>query len=171
MKRTKLLTCFKPLPLAIAVAAGTANAYEANIGDVNVQVGTSISYGVAWRTEDPDTRNVAKYGTSELVEGGEASTYNYDDGTLNFEKGDAYTNVVKANVDLEISYDSMGAFLRGKAFYDSVIMDSDPAWKEFNDETKDSAGSGYDLLDAFVWYNFDVADHPVSARLGRQVVS
>jgi len=168
MTKTKFL---KRLPLALAIAAGSAQAYEFSVGPVDAQIGTSISYGVAFRTEDPDSSQVAKYGTSELVEGGSGSSYNFDDGTLNFEKGDAYTNVLKANVDLELSYEDMGAFFRGKAFYDAAIMDSDPAWKEFNDATKDAAGQGYDLLDAFVWYNFDVGETPVSARLGRQVIS
>jgi len=169
MTKTKIL---KRLPLALAIAAGSAQAYEFSVGQVDAQIGTSISYGIAVRTEDPDKNQVAKYGTSDLVDGGgQASSYNFDDGTLNFEKGDAYTNVLKANIDLELSYEDMGAFFRGKAFYDAAIMDSDPAWKEFNDATKDAAGQGYDLLDAFVWYNFDIGDTPVSARLGRQVLS
>jgi len=169
MTKTKIL---KRLPLALAIAAGSAQAYEFSVGPVDAQIGTSISYGIAVRTEDPDKNQVAKYGTSDLVDGGgQASSYNFDDGTLNFEKGDAYTNVLKANIDLELSYEDMGAFFRGKAFYDAAIMDSDPAWKEFNDATKDAAGQGYDLLDAFVWYNFDIGDTPVSARLGRQVLS
>ena len=171
MIRKTFLKCFKPLPLALAVTAGSAQGLEFSAGDLNLQLGTSISYGIAFRTEDPDSTLVAKYGTSELVDNGSGSTYNFDDGNLNYEKGDAYTNVVKANVDLELSYKDFGGFFRGKAFYDFAIMDEDPAWKPFNDATKDAAGSGYDLLDAFVWYNFDVGNTPVSARLGRQVIS
>ena len=169
----RIKNTMKPLPLAMAIAVLSvgASAAEFQLGPVSANIGTSISYGVAFRTEDPASNQVAKYGTSDLVDGGSASSYNFDDGTLNFEKGDAYTNVLKANIDLEFTYDNMGAFFRGKAFHDSVIMDSDPAWKEFNDATKDAAGQGYDLLDAFVWYNFDLGNSPVSARLGRQVVS
>jgi len=162
----------KKLPLAVAVltAASAASAVEFNAGPVYGQLNTSLSYGVAWRTEDPNLRTVAP--NNDLGLDGEASTSNYDDGTLNYENGDAYTNVVKGSFDLELDYDGMvGAFVRGRAFYDSAIMDNDPAYKEYVDETKDAAGSGYDLLDAFVWYNFDMGDIPVSARAGRQVIS
>jgi len=162
----------KKLPLAVAElsAASAATAVEFNAGPVYGQFNTSLSYGVAWRTEDPNKRVVAQNTDSGVA--GEASTSNYDDGTLNYEKGDAYTNVVKGSFDLELDYEGMvGAFVRGRAFYDSAIMDTDPKYKEYTDETKDAAGSGYDLLDAFVWYNFDIGDIPVSARAGRQVIS
>lgn len=169
MIRKTFLKCFQPLPLALAVAAGNAQSIEFSAGDVDFQLGTSISYGMAMRMEDPDPTLVNKY--QSLVPNASGSTYNFDNGNLNYEKGDVYTNVLKANMDLEVSYKDFGGFIRGKAFYDSAIMDEDPAWTPFNDETKDAAGQGYDLLDAFVWYNFDAGNVPVSARLGRQVIS
>lgn len=161
----------KTIALAVAaVSAASAHGVEFNAGPIYGQFNTSLSYGVAWRTEDPNKRVVAPLNSQGIA--GEASTSNYDDGTLNYEKGDAYTNIVKGSFDLELDYDGIaGAFIRGKAFYDSAIMDTDPQHKEFTDETKDAAGSGYDLLDAFVWYNFDAGNVPVSARLGRQVIS
>ncbi len=165
-------TFLKRLPLALAIATGSVQAFEFSAGPVDGVIGTSISYGMAFRTEDPDPDQIAKYGTSDLVPDANGSSYNFDDGNLNYEKGDVYTNVLKANVDLELVYDNMGGFFRGKAFYDAAIMDSDPAFTDgFNDATKDAAGKGFDLLDAFVWYNFDIGDTPVSARLGRQVLS
>jgi len=161
----------KKIALAVAaVSAASAHGVEFNAGPISGQLNTSLSYGVAWRTEEPNKRVIAPNNT--LVSDGEGSTSNYDDGTLNYEKGDAYTNVVKGSFDLELDYQGMvGAFVRGKAFYDSAIMDTDPKFKEYSDETKDAAGSGYDLLDAFVWYNFEIGDTPVSARAGRQVLS
>ncbi|EAT11859.1 DUF1302 domain-containing protein [Bermanella marisrubri] len=163
---------FKLLPLAVAVTAGNASALQMSIGPVDTTVSTSISYGVAIRTEDPDPSVIARHGTSELVPNASGSTYNFDDGNLNYEKGDIYTNVLKANADLEFNYDNKaGAFFRAKAYYDSAIMDGDPAWKEYTDATKDAAGQGYDLLDAYLWYNFDIGSVPVSARIGRQVIS
>lgn len=172
MTKIKKSIGFKLLPLAVAISAGSAHALQTNVGGVDVQVGTSISYGFAFRTEDPHPSVIAKHGTDDLVPNAYGSTYNFDDGNLNYEKGDIYTNVLKANVDLDLSYgNQFGAFFRGKAFYDSAIMDADPAWKEYTDATKDAAGQGYDLLDAYVWSNFDIGNMPVSARLGRQVLS
>jgi len=170
----------KTLTLAIAaLSAASASALEFEAGPISAQLNTSISYGIGMRTEDPDLGQIhpsnadTAYGTSFGYVGNTTtgSTYNYDDGTLNYEKNDLITNVLKGNMDLELVWGDGGAFFRGSAFYDSVIMDDDPHFKAYNDATKDAAGMGYDLLDAFVWYNFDMGDVPVSARLGRQVVS
>ena len=170
----------KTLALAVAaLSAANSQAIEFNAGPVSGQLNTSISYGIGFRTEDPDLKQVhpmnanTALGTNFSPAGGTqtGSTYNYDDGTLNYEKNDVITNVVKGNIDLELVWDDFGAFVRGSAFYDTVIMDEDPNFKPYIDETKDSAGSGYDLLDAFVWYNGYLGDTPASLRLGRQVVS
>ncbi|NVK42175.1 MAG: DUF1302 domain-containing protein, partial [Oceanospirillaceae bacterium] len=169
----------KTLALAVAaLSAAGSQAIEFNAGPVVGQINTSISYGVGFRTEDPDLKQVhpananTALGTNlpiSSTQGG--STYNYDDGTLNYKKNDMVTNVLKGNVDLELVWGDAGAFFRGSAFYDSVIMDEDPNFKPYNDQTKDAAGQGYDLLDAFVWYNAYLGDTPASLRLGRQVVS
>ena len=163
----------KTLALAVAaLSAANSQAIEFNAGPVSGQLNTSISYGIGFRTEDPDLKQVHPMnGVTALGKVGQGSTYNYDDGTLNYEKNDVITNVVKGNIDLELVWDDFGAFVRGSAFYDTVIMDEDPNFKPYIDETKDSAGSGYDLLDAFVWYNGYLGDTPASLRLGRQVVS
>ena len=159
------------LAIALAGAASTASATEFNFGDVAVQWDNTISYGVAWRTESPDSKNVMKGNGDAMGVKGEASSYNYDDGTLNFKENSIYTNVVKYSTDLEINYKNYGGFFRAKAFYDTELMDGEREFKELNDATKDAAGSGYDLLDAFVWADYDFGDTPATFRLGRQVVS
>jgi len=170
----------KTLTLAIAaLSAAGSQAFEFEAGPISAQLNTSVSYGIGFRTEDPDLKQIhpgnaaAAYGGSytDYIGTAGGSTYNYDDGTLNYEKGDAITNVVKGSMDLELVMGDGGAFFRGTAFYDAAIMDENPHFKSYSDETKDAAGAGYDLLDAFVWYNFDMGDIPVSARAGRQVVS
>ena len=169
----------KTLTLAIAaITAANAQAFEFNAGPIEAQLNTTLSWGLGVRTEDPND-GIIHPGTLAGLNGGIASdyhsvganSYNADDGTLNYEKNDIITNVVKGSMDLELVWGNSGLFVRGSAFYDYEIMDEDPAYVAYNDETKDAAGSGYDLLDAFVWHNFDIGDTPVSARLGRQVVS
>lgn len=166
----------KTLTLAVAaISAASSQAIEFEAGPITAQLNTSLSWGVAMRTEDPDTAHIHPANAAAIgmpVANTQAgSTYNYDDGTLNYEKNDLISNVVKGNMDLELVWGDAGAFVRGTAFYDTVIMDEDPNFKPYNDETKDAAGKGYDLLDAFVWYNTYMGDTPVSLRLGRQVVS
>jgi hypothetical protein len=166
-------TLFKKLPLALALVAATSGvqATQFNFGETSVQWDNTISYGVAWRTEAPDSSVVAPGNAAALGLQGEGSSYNYGDGTLNFKENSVYTNVVKYSTDLEINYKNYGGFFRAKAFYDTEIMDGEREFKDLNDETKDAAGSGYDLLDAFVWIDQDIGGMPATFRLGRQVVS
>ncbi len=174
MKMTKhSLLKIRKLSLAIALAgaASSATATEFNFGDMTVQWDNTISYGVAWRTEAPDANNVMPGNAAAMGFEGKGSSYNYDDGTLNFKENSIYTNVVKYSTDLEINYNNYGGFFRAKAFYDTEIMDGEREFKELNDSTKDASGSGYDLLDAFVWADYDLGEMPATFRVGRQVVS
>jgi hypothetical protein len=159
------------LAIALAGSASAATATEFNFGDMTVQWDNTISYGVAWRTEAPQTDAVAPGNAEAMGIKGTGSSYNYDDGTLNFKENTIYTNVVKYSTDLEINYNNYGGFFRAKAFYDTEIMDGEREFKELNDATKDASGSGYDLLDAFVWADYDFGDTPATFRLGRQVIS
>jgi hypothetical protein len=173
MKSKAIYKMFRkaPLALALAAAASSTQATEFNFGDMAVQWDNTISYGVAWRTEAPQTDAVSSGNAEALGFEGTGSSYNYDDGTLNYAENDIYTNVVKYSTDLEINYKNYGGFFRAKAFYDTEIMDGEREFKELNDATKDASGNGYDLLDAFVWADYDFGDTPATFRLGRQVIS
>lgn len=159
------------LAIALAGAATSANATEFNFGDMTVQWDNTISYGVAWRTEAPGANAVHPGNGAALGIKGEGSSYNYDDGTLNFGENEIYTNVFKYSTDLEINYKNYGAFIRAKAFYDTELVDGERDFKDLNDASIDAAGKGYDLLDAFVWADYEFGDTPVTFRVGRQVLS
>lgn len=179
MTNNKKKMVFKKLPLVLAVSALslTTQALEFNFGDLEGQWDNSISYGAAIRTEDPDGRQVAKEyradgsSTAALADNPSASSYNFDDGTLNYKKGELYTNVIKATSDLELVYKNYGGFFRGRVYYDTELVDGERPWKDLNDEAIDSAGKGYELMDAFVWADYDIGEMPTSFRLGRQVLS
>src|SRR5690554_3233413 len=164
----------KKLPLALVVsafAATSASAVEFNFGDLRAQIDNNVSYGVAWRTEKPDAGQIMAGNGAELGIVGKGSSYNYDDGTLNYKRGDMYTNNIKWNGDLELGYKNYGAFVRARAWYDQAIMDETPRFKKYNDATKSYAGKGAEILDDFVWGDFEVAEMSINLRVGRQVVS
>ena len=164
----------KKIPLALAVSAlsvASANAVEFNFGDLGVQLDNTISYGVAWRVEGRDSDQIMPGNGSLVGETGTGSSYNYDDGTLNYSKGDIYTNAVKWSGDLEINYQNFGGFFRARAYYDTALMDEDTDFKPLNDATKDAAGKGAELMDAYVWADMELGATPVNLRVGRQVVS
>jgi len=176
------------LPLAVAIAAGASTpafAISFNLGDVDAQFNTTLSAGVGWRTEDPDKRLIAQGNLgpefANTTQG--ASTNNYDDGNLNFEKGDTYSKNVKGNSELFLDYsvDSqylmrVGGLLRGRYWYDFELKDEkravDPVGqrRELNSEAMGNA-SGGEILDAYIFSDWYFGNVPVSLRYGKQVVS
>ncbi|MEX0606073.1 MAG: DUF1302 domain-containing protein [Marinobacter sp.] len=176
------------LPLAVAIAAGIsgqASAFSFYVGDVEASLNTTISAGATWRTQDADRRLIAQgnLGPEFANTTVGASTNNYDDGNLNFDKGDTVSKVVKGTTDLFLSYDvdsdyltRVGTFVRGRYYYDFELKDEMRATddvgqrRSLNDEADDNA-SGAEFLDAYVFTDWYFGDTPVSLRYGKQVIS
>jgi hypothetical protein len=185
------------LPLALAVAAGAsgqAAAYSFYMGDVETQINTTLSAGVGWRVEDRDRRLIGQGNLgpeyAPVSMGGDpdfanigASSGNYDDGNLNFEKGDTYSKIVKGNTELFLNYNvdsdvltRAGALVRGRYWYDFELKDESRATdyvgqqRSLNSEAKDNA-SGGELLDAYVFTDWYLGNVPLSVRYGKQVLS
>ncbi len=176
------------LPLAVAVAAGIsgqATAYSFYMGDVEAQFNTTLSYGASLRTQERDRRLIAQgnLGPEFANTTIGASSNNFDDGNLNFEKGDLISHIVKGNSELFLNYnvmgdylDRVGALVRGRYWYDFELKDGDRATddvgqqRELNDDAKDNA-SGGEFLDAYVFSDWYFGNVPVSLRYGKQVLS
>ena len=168
---------WKRLPLAIAIAAGFsgyASAYSFDsekLGGVEAQFNTTLTAGATWRTENRDK------GLVGLGNGGTASSTNYDDGNLNFDKGDTVSKLVKGNSELFLSYDvdssvltRVGALVRGRYWYDFELKDENRQHVPLSSDGRDNA-SGGEILDAFIFTDWYFGNVPVSARYGNQVVS
>jgi hypothetical protein len=70
-----------------------------------------------------------------------------------------------------LNYKNYGGFFRGRAYYDAALMDQDTDFKPLNEATENAAGKGAELLDAYVWADYNLGNTPVTFRLGRQVLS
>ncbi|RRV26813.1 DUF1302 domain-containing protein [Pseudomonas sp. o96-267] len=156
------------LPLLVAAQA---QAVEFSFADNEItgSIDTTISYGQLWRVQGQDKTN---------------NDINTNDGNRNFDTG-LVSEVFKITTDLEASYQNYGVFVRGTAFYDTQIMDkrndyydantpaqpsqSYPRDNTFTRETRHKAGRDAQILDAYVYGNWDVANMPVSGRFGKQV--
>lgn len=191
-RKTHQRQTWAKLPLAVAVAAGMsgqASAFSFYVGDVEASFDTTLSAGATWRTEDRDKRLIAQGNLGpEYAPGGAkqnigASTNNYDDGNLNFDKGDTVSKIVKGTSELFLSYDlnndyltRVGGFVRGRYWYDFELKDENRAiddvgqQRELNDDAKDNA-SGGEFLDAYVFSDWYLGEIPLSVRYGNQVVS
>lgn len=158
------------LPLAISLAStlsAPAFALNFNIGEIEAQFDSSLSVGASWSTAKRDERFIGN------ANGGTGYTQTGDDGRLNFKRGETFSKIFKGIHDLELRYGDMGAFLRGKYWYDFELKDEDRLFKEISDNGRErlAKSSGAELLDAFVYYNYALGDQPGGVRLGKQVVS
>ena len=167
------------ITLALAgYAASNAHAVEfGNSDGFNGTLHTTLSYGVAVRTEDPDSDNVAKAVYNPLVgtlpnaqqrAAKGAFSANHDDGDLNYSAGSAFSNAVKATTELHINYgENLGGFFRASYFYDFANAGND----KLTSLAEDQVGHRFRMLDAFLFDNFTVGDHQATVRFGRQVLS
>ena len=175
--RKKILALAIPL-----VMAAQAQSFEFYTGGIEGSFDSEISMGSSWRVEAQDEQF--------LVNGNE------EDGNANFSEGTAFSQVIKGSHDLQFSYKNFGGFVRGKYWYDTALEDNNVDYghtptasigtgptdplsvnqagesrlddSDFNDLSK---FSGAEILDAFVYGEFDVLGMPLDVRLGKQVVS
>jgi hypothetical protein len=158
------------LPLAVSLAstlAGPAFGVSFNIGEIEGSFDSSLSVGASWSTAG---RNKDLIGVNN---GGKGLSQTSDDGHLNFNKGDSFSKIFKGIHDLELKYGDTGIFVRGKYWYDFALQNEDLDFKNVsNNNRKEGAkSSGGQILDAFVYHNYTIADQPGNVRLGKQVVS
>ena len=97
---------------------------------------------------------------------------NADDGRLNFDNGDLIGATIKANHDLQLTWQNYKFFARAVGFYDVVLNDSHAGDRSLLiDQALGDVGRNYELLDAFVSADYTVAEMPVNLRLGKQVIN
>ncbi len=172
----------RPTLLALLIAAApSAQAIQFNLGDVEGRFDSQLSLGASWRLEDPDPALISRPngGTSD-------GSGSYDDGDQNFEQGNTFSKVFKGIHELDLRYDNVGFFARGKYWFDFELEREgrphghapngyQPGAELNDDDFNDYAQfSGAELLDAYIYGGFDLGSegqHPLDVRIGRQVVN
>lgn len=158
------------LPLAVSLAsslAGPAFGVSFNIGEIEGQFDSSLSVGASWSTAKANKDLIG------VNNGGKGLSQTSDDGHLNFKRGETFSKIFKGIHDLELKYGDTGVFVRGKYWYDFELKDEHRLYKDISDSNRKEGAksSGGQILDAFVYHNYSIADQPGSVRLGKQVVS
>lgn len=138
-----------------------ATAFPFEYGDIQGQFDTTLSAGATMRVEsaDPSLIGIANGGTSRSV--------NTDDGNLNYERGDLVSSTVKATHDLELKYGTYGLFSRASYFYDFTTSNTD----KLGPIGQDRLSSDLEFLDLFAYGTFNVWDHELDIRVGKQVIN
>lgn len=165
--------------------AGYAGAAEFDVNDdFSITTNVTVSAGVTVRTENRSSESIFSGNGAAIGVAGRAQSATQDDGNLNFDKGDLVSAPFTALADIEFNYrDDIGFFLRGKAVFDAVLENKRvphghapngyARGQRLDDEGFNTKAqfSNVDILDAFAFYNTEIADTPVEFRVGRQVVS
>ncbi|SFQ04905.1 DUF1302 domain-containing protein [Pseudomonas borbori] len=170
MTKAKQTWRLAKLPLAVSLAstlAAPALAVNFNIGEIEGQFDSSLSVGASWSVRGADKDLIGRNN------GGDGLSQTSDDSHLNFKKGETFSKIFKGVHDLELKYGDTGVFVRGKYWYDFELKDESRLFKDIDDSNRKQAAqaSGAEILDAFVYHNYAIADQPGSVRLGKQVVS
>ncbi|TXR40521.1 DUF1302 domain-containing protein [Ectopseudomonas mendocina] len=168
--KTKPYWRLAKLPLAVSLAstlAAPAFGVSFNIGEIEGQFDSSLSVGASWSTAKPDRDLIG------INNGGTGYTQTGDDGRLNFKRGETFSKIFKGIHDLELKYRDTGVFVRGKYWYDFELKDESRPFKDISDSNRKEGAksSGAQILDAFVYQNYNIGDLPGTVRVGKQVVS
>ncbi|MCG8668593.1 MAG: DUF1302 domain-containing protein [Pseudomonadales bacterium] len=192
-------THFKVKALAAALASAavipmSGHAYETQVGEINVQIDTTLSVGFGWRASDIDYEGV---GRENAIAAGQDVDFNedsakvtgahlhgtgsQDNSNLRYEKGETFSEIVKGSVDIDLTYQDFGAFIRGRFWYDNRLEKGHggntlPEYYATDDggnplEPNPKLGRGGEILDAFIWGDWYINDMPLNMRLGKQVIS
>lgn len=152
--------------LAVTLMAGPAYAFQIDTDnpDMKVNWDNTVKYSAAWRTKNPSSTLTADP--------------NQNDGDANFNKG-LISNRVDWFTEFDATYKNFGLRLSGAAWYDDVYNRSNDhpndgtanqfsvPYNQFMGSTRDLHGRKGELLDAFVFGKFDVADMPALVRVGK----
>jgi hypothetical protein len=169
---------------------GMGQAMQYQFGDVSLDVATTVSAGASMRVSKQGCEFISVYNGGCYGPGGTDYDVNADDGNVNVERGDFIAAPVKIISEADVKWDMYGLFVRARAFYDYVgdkvlgrgggrygpvaapWPQRRPLEDEFRgDDAHNLQARSIDLLDAFAYTNFVVADLPVSLRIGRQAVN
>ncbi len=151
-----------------------AKQFTAMDGELSGSFDNTVSIGVSIRAEDADPDIIGR------ANGGRANSINYDNGNLNYDKGDVWSAPIKLTSELEAQYKNVGIFLRGLVFYDYAIMEGDldrkdpitRQQKELSDSAERLAGYEWVPLDAYMTYDVELNNGMLlTLRGGNQVIS
>lgn len=156
------VACLGAAPWVAALELDTGNP------DWTLRWDNTVKYSLSGRLKSPQ----AELATALPL------TANQNDGDNNFKRG-LVSNRVDLLSELDLAGPGYGARVSAAAWYDAVYngrtdnsglaANHTPA-HEFPAETRQLMGRKAEVLDAFVYGRFDVADMPATVRLGRHTV-
>jgi hypothetical protein len=169
--------------LAAIWCAMPAVANDVQMDQVKAKIGGVVSVGTSIRSESSDPQLVPVPNAAAVgIPGRAPAGRTQDDGNLNFRRGEPVSTVLKALIDLRMTYQDFGVHVRANAWRDFALTDTARAWG--NQPNGYTAGvplgegsnsvygrfSGAALLDANVYGTVHLAGRPLYAKIGNQLL-
>lgn len=164
-----------------AMGLTAASATEFNFGKARLTIDSIASVGMIMRASGQDCMYVSTLNGGCPDSIGQSANINTDDGNINFEQWDIVSSPVKIVSDFEMRWENWGAFARLRAYYDHTIYEEAgqndtrfgrrPLTDNLRGDDARNSARGIDLLDAFVFTNFDLGPIPSTVRVGKQVIN
>lgn len=178
---------------AIVFMSAPSFAVEMKFGEIDAHLDTIVSASVGVRTAAQNCTHISIYNGGCVDKAGRTWDVNNDDGNINVQRGEIFSDPVKVLSELSLKYRDYGVFVSGKAYYDQAAHDLGGGGGNYGPIAANANGApdqrrplqdyykgsdayrrelrGLKLLDAYAYGNFDVAGQPLNVRLGRQVVN
>ena len=149
---------------------------------------STLSYGFATRLESPDCHlvggdsggcnNGSNTGLGHYYNLSRGNGYanadinysNGDDGDLNYQKHDVFSEVIKGTHELSLRFGDGWSALGRVAWAKDFKMD-DTRTTELDGQAERDATERFDLLDLWVAKSFDLGEMPAKVKVGNQVIS
>ena len=159
------------LAIAVLIASGSASAMQIDLGnpDIRMRWDNTVRYNLGIRAESQDSAIM--------------NNPNFDESDGKFDRGDIVTNRLDLLTEVDLAYKwHFGARVSAAGWYDDAYSDRSvdsnvPGYSTSYNNDKYSSeveryvyGPSGDILDAFVWANFDVGQVPVNVKVGRHTL-
>ncbi len=145
---------------------GSSLAIEFRSGELFGSFDTSITFGSGYRVEKRDVSIIG------VQNGGTGNSINGDNGNLNFNAGEFYSNVLKSTHELQLSWNRWSVFGRAFYFRDFQIMDWGKTTRTpISNEAQNEVGQDFKLLDAYVSGDFDLGSMFLNMKVGNQALN
>ena len=169
---------------AISLGATTADALPFRVNDdVRGMWNSRLVMGAAFRATDPD-RQLTGYNNAGEYAGAKGAISAGDDGNLNYRKGDVISAPVVYTTDLELRYrNRFGVYGKARAWYDFAgeknhVPHGTIANGYIPDQRLDDSDyfdynqfSSYELMERYVYANWNIGPSMLTARLGHQSIN
>ncbi|MCK9994231.1 MAG: hypothetical protein Dbin4_02751, partial [Alphaproteobacteria bacterium] len=160
--------------LGAAMLTQQAGAVDYSYGEVSGSIDTVLSAGASMRTSARDCRNLGQPSGGCRIQDASgvdksSGKVNEDDGNLNYGQWDVFSGAMKATSEASATWRNFNAFVRGTAFVDPIVDNTD--FRDLDASARSEVSQNAKLLDYFVGGSFEVGGLPLELRGGNQVIS